>query len=255
LPHFHGDDRFYYWRRYFEAFEQADANLLFSTSIARKLDQERHSFAVVPGGGVRPDEPSDLSARNAFHEVYASQEPFFLVLGRKTASKGYQRILRTHQALRKSGVDVGLVLIGPDEDGQAISGEHVCYLGRQPRSVIRGALSCSLGLVTMSGSESFGIVLCEAWLFGKPVIANNACYSFRELVRDRETGILVNSDVELLAGMKYLVENRAAAERMGGNGFREVLNLYSWDTVAQSCLQQLLPAQAASVPAQRQASR
>lgn len=235
LPHFHGDDRFYYWRRYLNSFAQADKNLFFSSSIAHRL-LEHDKAAVVPGGGVRTYEHGDPTAKTRFREVHAKETPFFLVLGRKTASKGYERIVRAHQKLRAQGVEVDLILIGPDEDGQPIEGEGIHYLGRQPREVVRGALTESLGLITMSISESFGIVLCEAWLFGKPVIANQTCYSFRELVRPGENGLLAQSDEDLVAAMAELIQNPEARYRMGLAGFADVQDRFTWPAVADAIL-------------------
>jgi glycosyltransferase involved in cell wall biosynthesis len=189
---------------------------------------------VVPGGGVRLDDHADPGAARAFREVYDRAAPFFLVLGRKTASKGYEQVLRAHQMLRRERNDIDLVLIGPDENGREVRGEGVTYLGRQPRDVIRGALAHCIGLVTMSRSESFGIVLCEAWLFGKPVIANRNCYAFRALVRDGETGLLVSSDAELKTAMATLADNAALRHRMGRAGFADVITKYSWEQVANA---------------------
>jgi glycosyltransferase involved in cell wall biosynthesis len=240
LPHFHGDDRFYHWRRYFESFEAADATLLFSSSIAERLGSSER-FAVIPGGGVRAEEHGDLAAEKSFRAVHQDPTPFFLVLGRKTASKGYEQAIRAQQQLRRSGIMVDLVLIGPDEDGRAVEGAGVHYLGRQPREVIRGALATCLALVTMSRSESFGIVLCEAWLFGKPVIANRACYSFRELVRDGETGLLATTEQQLSIAMRRLFDQPNERERMGNAGFEETLKKFTWEKVTESLLRVQLP--------------
>jgi glycosyltransferase involved in cell wall biosynthesis len=233
LPHFHGDDRFYYWRQYLASFEAADATLLFSSSIADRIGP-RVRFTVVPGGGIRLDERGDITAVGRFRAAHHALTPYFLVLGRKAPSKGYRQVLWTHAALRKAGVKVDLVMIGPDEDGVVVQGDGVHYLGQQPRAVIRGALSECLGLVNMSTSESFGIVVCEAWLFAKPVIVNRACYSFRELVRDNETGLLVSSDLELGEAMLRLANDARACERMGQAGFVEVMSRYTWQRVAES---------------------
>ncbi|MGO9991006.1 MAG: glycosyltransferase [Steroidobacteraceae bacterium] len=235
LPHFHADDRFYYWRRYFDSFSLSDATMLFSSAIARQLGSSG-KFVVVPGGGVRADERADVNAAQRFGELHRTSEPFFLVLGRKIGSKGYDRVLRAHQELRRSGVKVGLVIIGPDEDKVTVTGDGVHYLGHQPREVVRGALSGCFAVVTMSRSESFGIVVCEAWLFGKPVIANRACYSFRELVRHSKNGFLVTSDVELLEGMRQLFDQPGEAARMGIAGCSDVLQYFTWETVANSFL-------------------
>jgi glycosyltransferase involved in cell wall biosynthesis len=93
----------------------------------------------------------------------------------------------------------------------------------------------------MSRSESFGIVLCEAWLFGKPVIANRVCYSFRELVRDGETGFLVTTDTELTEAMKSLASDVEARGRMGRAGFQDVVTKFTWERVAEACFGAFAP--------------
>lgn len=231
LPHFHGDDRFYHWRRYMEAFEAADSCLLFSRSIADRLGLSGR-IDIVPGGGVRSTEQGDVAAVNRFRDIHSSTTPFFLILGRKTASKGYERVIAAQAALRTRGHTVDVVMIGPEEDGRGIQQDGVVYLGRQPREVVRGALSECRGLVSMSNSESFGIVLCEAWLFGKPVIANRACHSFRELVDEERTGLLAGSDAELAAAMEVLLGREDMAQTMGRNGRKSVLKNYTWQQVA-----------------------
>jgi glycosyltransferase involved in cell wall biosynthesis len=232
LPHFHGDDRFYHWRTYYDAFAQADKTLLFSASLAQRLG-DADQFAVAPGGGVRIEDLGGPGVESAFRSVCPAANPFFLVLGRKTGSKGYHDVIEAHRRLRRAraglGADLDLVMIGPDDDGAPVEAPGLSYLGRQSREVARGALAACLGLITMSRSESFGIVLCEAWLFGKPVIANASCYSFRDLVRDGETGLLVTGVNELVDAMARLADDAEARLRMGRAGFVEVVESYSWE--------------------------
>jgi glycosyltransferase involved in cell wall biosynthesis len=93
----------------------------------------------------------------------------------------------------------------------------------------------------MSHSESFGIVLCEAWLFGKPVIANAACYAFRERVAHGTNGLLVTTDDELVAAMRTLAEDPDERRRLGASGFREVLSTFTWEKVAEAVFQAIVP--------------
>jgi glycosyltransferase involved in cell wall biosynthesis len=248
LPHFHSDDRFYYWRRYFDSFEAADQTLLFSSSINGIVGASER-FRVVPGGGVSPTEYANVASRHRFAQVHKREAPFFLVLGRKTASKGYEQVMRAHRALRDQGANVELVLIGPDEDGAPIHGDGVHYLGQQPREIVLGALAECLAVVTMSSSESFGIVLCEAWMSGKPVIANRACYSFRELVKDGETGLLVRTTSDLAAAMERLATNSAERDRMGQAGRAEAISRYTWGRVADDVYDALARPEAANTEA------
>ncbi len=231
LPHFHGDDRFYYWRRYLAAFDAADTSLLFSPSIAEAL-QRRGKFSIVPGGGVRPEEVGDVGAVAAFRAIHRSPTPFFLVLGRKTPSKGYLRAIAAQKGLHAEGHTVDLVLIGPDEDGKPVSGDGIHYHGRQPRTVVRGALRECAGLISMSSSESFGIVICEAWLFGRPVVANRACYASRDLVCHGKTGLLVGSDWELASAMRAILTEPGLGDAMGRSGQESLLDRFTWDRVS-----------------------
>jgi len=236
LPHFHGDDRFYHWRPYYDAFAAADRTLLFSRALAQVFGGGEQ-FAVVPGGGVALDDFGGEGAR-AFREKCPAQN-FFLVLGRKTGSKGYLDVIEAHLRLRAVKPDIELVMIGPDDDGLVVDAPGLFALGRQSREVVRGALASCLALVSMSASESFGIVLCEAWLFGKPVIANARCAAFRDLVRP-QTGILADGVDELVDAMALLSGDPQARARMGRAGFADVVANHSWERCADA-LASLLP--------------
>ncbi|HEV2300118.1 MAG TPA: glycosyltransferase [Stellaceae bacterium] len=231
LPHFHGEDRFYYWRRYLDSLTAADKVLLFSRDLARRLGDPAKN-AVVPGGGINIEEEASEELIARFREVHEAETPFFLVLGRKTASKGYERVIRALRALREAGWELDLVVIGPDDDELPVEEDGVDYLGFQPREIVLGALSACLGLVTMSVSESFGIVVCEAWKFRKPVIANRACAAFRELVADGETGLLVDTDEELSLAMEKFALDPELCESLGKAGFERAVSAFAWQQVA-----------------------
>ena len=231
LPHFHGEDRFYYWRRYLDSFAAADKVLLFSRDLAGRLGDPSKN-AVVPGGGIKIEEEASPELVARFRELHDPETPFFLVLGRKTASKGYDRVIRALRGLREKGWELDLVVIGPDDDGVEIEEGGVDYLGFQPREVVLGALSACLGLVTMSRSESFGIVICEAWKFKKPVIANRACAAFRELVGDGEAALLVDTDEELATAMEKFALDPELCARLGEAGFERAVSAFAWQQVA-----------------------
>lgn len=235
LPHYHVDDAFYHWRQYYDCFTKANAVLSFSKWVSENFFAKIGATApVIAGGGI---EPSEYLARAAqleqFRTFRGTDRPYFVVLGRKTGSKGYRTIIEAHQQLVISqGLDVDLVLIGPDEDRQPVEGRNVHYYGRLGREMMLGALAGCVGLVTMSTSESFGIVVVEAWMSGRPVIANQRCLSFTELVDDGKDGILVGTMGELTAAMRTLLENPAQARAMGSAGHRKAMETYSWSAAA-----------------------
>jgi len=88
----------------------------------------------------------------------------------------------------------------------------------------------------MSASESFGMVLLEAWMCRKPVIVNSDCRAFRELVTNGETGMLTDRG-GLSEVLGTLLVQPELARRLGENGFRAVGENFTWkrttDTIHQ----------------------
>lgn len=67
-----------------------------------------------------------------------------------------------------------------------------------------------------SAYEGFGLSMTEAMSAGLPVVAYRSCPAVNELVRDGETGLLVDDGVGALAeGLKKLMEDQELRERMG----------------------------------------
>lgn len=67
-----------------------------------------------------------------------------------------------------------------------------------------------------SAYEGFGLSMTEAMSAGLPVVAYRSCPAVNELVRDGETGLLVDDGVDALAeGLKKLMEDQELRERMG----------------------------------------
>jgi glycosyltransferase involved in cell wall biosynthesis len=122
-----------------------------------------------------------------------------------------------------------IVMIGPDDDGVVIDHPRVVYLGRQPDTVVRGALRKCLGLINMSRSESFGMVLLEAGLAGKPVLANRSCAAFADIIEDGVNGFLISRG-ELSAGMLRLQSDPALRTRLGEEARRRAKK-YDWNKV------------------------
>jgi glycosyltransferase involved in cell wall biosynthesis len=247
LPHFHTEDRYYHWRRYYDAFRRA------RRTIAASREQQRLFFDAIgaasvalPGGGVDVAEydARDLPARQAaFRALHRSSTPFVLVLGRQARSKNTHVVVEAVAAVNAGGHRVDLVLIGPDEDAAAVTAPHAWSYGPQPRDVVLGALSLSLCLATMSDSESFGIVLLESWLSGRPVVAEGRCLAFADLVTPGENGVLASTAADVARAIETYLDDPALAARHGERG-RQVAERYSWARLAEGIERVLLEAAA-----------
>ncbi len=221
LPHAHLDDDFYHFPDVTDAALQADATLVApraACSFYRQLGARRVEY-MSPGCDV--DEVYSDEDVAAFRRVWSGDMPYLLVLGRKAAAKGYRSVIGAVEFLAAQH-RIHLVLIGPDDDGQAVVSAHATYLGLQPRNVVRGALRACLALVNMSSSESFGMVLLEAWLAGAPVIVNRHCAAFSDLATDG-LNALVTDENGLTAAAKGLLVTPGRREELAAAGRRTAL--------------------------------
>lgn len=228
IPHAHLDDDYYHFPDLIHAARNA-TKVLAVPKAANAFYAEKGCCSEYLPAGADTDEEFLESDRHEFESVYGSDDEFVLVLGRKSGAKGYRSVIQAVESINQSGKKLRLVMIGPDDDGLVITSPHVSYLGRQPRSVVRGALMSCLALVNMSSSESFGIVLLEAWLARKPVVANKSCVAFHDMAIDQENALMVGHE-ELQDALVRLRNAPALCERLGSNGF-ETAQKFSWKVV------------------------
>ena len=225
IPHVHLDDDYYHFPDLEKSVKLATAVLAAPSQAVEYL--KRFNPAVYyhsPGLDV-DDLPGETDIC-AFKDLYASTESFCLVLGRKASAKNYQWAI---ESAKEAGIS--LILIGPDDDGLQVEEPHVRYLGQQPRSVVRGALASCLFLVNMSSSESFGMVVLEAWLSKRPVIVNRNCAAFNDLVGHGVNGLLATR-TELTAAMRMLVSDETLRQKLGTTGLERAL-AYDWRVIGR----------------------
>jgi glycosyltransferase involved in cell wall biosynthesis len=230
LPSAHIDDAFYHWQSYFQALRSADLCITHPRSASAMFFEEIGvNSRYFPPGMEDKGIPSPADQR-AFQALYQSEFPYVLVLGRKDRSKNYHGVIRAVSKLNISRRRCNVVMIGRDEDGEPLDGNLVQYLGAQPDGVVRSALRNSLCLVTMSESESFGIVILEAWSQGRPVIVSENCIASTELVVDGESGLVANIG-NLADKIVSLLDNPLWAREMGGRGYARVQAEFRWEVI------------------------
>lgn len=230
IPHAHLDDDFYHFPDLMDSARNASLVLAVPKVACDFLAEKGCNVRYLPAG-VDADEQFTASDREAFEHVYSAKRPFVLVLGRKAGAKGYQQIIEAVEQLNRECVDIGVVLIGPDDDGLAVASPNAAYLGRQPRSVVRGALMSCIALVNMSSSESFGIVLLEAWLAGTPVIANSNCAAFHDMALHGENALLVEPQ-RVGEAIRDLLVDPELGRQLELNG-RKQIGLFAWQSVCE----------------------
>ena len=230
LPHFHMEDPFYHWPQYYRSLTEAN-RVIAAPNISKDLfyDKIGANALALPGGGVFLEEFNGVSEK-PFQKAFGITQPFILVLGRKAGGKNYQWVIDAVDEVNRRGTSVRLVMIGRDDDKNPIDAPNTTYLGEQPREMVLSALRACEFVVNMSESESFGIVILEAWLSGKTVIVNQGCAAFRELVDDGVNGLLVRRDT-LANAIESLLRNERRLQ-MAHNGETKAED-YSWGSLAE----------------------
>lgn len=233
IPHAHLDDDFYHFPDLAETLRTADLVLASPRAACDFLQQQGCRTAYLPAGCDTTESFGEAEVA-AFRAVCDVPEPFVLVLGRKAGAKGYRAVIEAVEALNREGVRVRAVLIGPDDDGVPVRSAHAVYLGPQPREVVRGALASCTALCHLSASESFGIVLLEAWQAGRPVIVNRHCAAFHDMAIDGVNALMVSPDQgeEVKAAIARLIGDPELAVELAREG-RKVVEDYSWQKVGQ----------------------
>lgn len=232
IPHPHLDDDYYHFPDLLDSAHDASLVLAVPHAACEFYNSKGCNVAYMPAGCDGNEEFKEQDKVD-FQALYSSADPFVLVLGRKAGAKNYNKVIQSVDELNAKGIRIKVVLIGPDDDGVPITSINAKYLGRQPRQVVRGALMSCVGLVNMSSSESFGIVLLEAWLAGKPVIANKDCVAFHDMAVDGKNALLVGFDE--LSNSIISILDCDVAQGLANNG-KKTVDTYVWPKVCDDFL-------------------
>lgn len=217
----HIEDDYYYWAHYIEALRGARLVLANTPYAAERFYARRGIRAEFVGPGVPlvddPAEPFDVAGWRARHGI-GDGEKVVLGVSRKSPEKRYATIAEAVERLnREPGRKVRFVLAGPDMDSRTVP-PSTLYLGRVDDAELDAAYRACDVFVLMSDTESFGMVLAEAWLRGRPVIANERCGPAASLVKVGTDGLLARDAESLARAIAELVDDPARADAMGRAG-------------------------------------
>jgi glycogen synthase len=201
----------------------------------------RPERVVVVGGGVEEPPPFVDTA------VPLPPTPYLLFIGRASHDKGAIHAAQAVLQLQAEGTAVTLALIGqtaPEFDRfyrRLNQDQKACIrpLGILSETSKHALLHQSELLLLPSRTDSFGIVLLEAWHHGKPVVGANAG-GIPGVIDAEENGLLVPyGDVAALAAaVRRLLADPALGRRLGALGRQKVIRQYTWPQVAREVLAQ-----------------
>ena len=209
--------------------------------IVKLYGVEEKKIRIVPNGvdlqRFKPTEDcekvKELIGRNSEHVI--------LFVGNLIPRKGLHFLIEAAKHVVKEIKETKFVIVG---DGplrnhlisyskkQGVSDKFV-FLVDVSEALLPTLYNCADIFASPSIQEGQGISLLEAQATAKPVVAFNVT-AITEVVKDKETGLLVKSDsFELAKALSSLLSDKTLRERMGHAGREYVCKNFSWTLCAQ----------------------
>lgn len=223
-----------------EAFYQS-ARLLFNSEGEKEL--AIHLFgpgllskSCVVGEGVEVLPPNNGQADCAplSHQAVTNKiGRYILYLGRKDAGKNVPLLVESFRRFRavRPNSDLQLVLAGHGTIELERS-SHTIDLGLVSEAEKSELLEGCVALAQPSTNESFSRVIMEAWLHGKPVIAQRSCLATALPIEQAGGGWLAESEDEWAEVFTYLDRTPAnELSQIGQGGKQYAAEIADWDKV------------------------
>ena len=166
-------------------------------------------------------------------QVPAKEERTIVAIGRLTAQKGFDRLLRVHKRLIDEGIRYQLKILGEGEDRKALEAfveqndltdtVTLCGFQENPYPMLKNAAF----YVCSSRYEGFSTTVIESLILGTPVVTTD-CTGMREILGDSEYGLITaNDDEAFYEGVKRmltepgLLEHYAEQAKIRGRDFKQ----------------------------------
>ena len=215
--------------------------------LAYTQDQLRTAEAICPGlsrretvvgQGINPQEFDGLAP-------YHHPRPYLLTISNLQYRKGMDLAFHALALVRQQHRDLDLILVGEGEERASLEtlarelgiSDSVVFFGRATRPQVGTLLKGCEFLVLPSRTEAFGMVLIEAMLAGKPVVATRVG-GIPEVLKWGKRGLLVEpeSPASLANGICQLLVDSELRERLADRLPEKVREEYSWSVIAERYL-------------------
>ena len=217
---------------YQSIFRQPDTFLFFTPEERRVVGELYGIESTGKTIGIGLDLDTDRGdAGRGRALVGCGNDPYLVYVGRLDASKGVGELLRFFDAYKsRNGGDLRLVLAGSGLIGVP-DRPDIVPLGFLDEQTKRDVIAGSLALVQPSYFESFSIVLCEAWLEGRPALVQGRCEVLRGQAMRSAGAVPYEGFAEFEAAVDLLLGDRGVAALLGESGRAYVEVNYDWEVV------------------------
>ncbi|MEM9065859.1 MAG: glycosyltransferase [Planctomycetota bacterium] len=191
------------------------------------------SFENLPGPDVFRNDRPELG-----------DAPYVLFLSRLHYKKGLDILAGAFALALKEIPNARLVVMGPDEGGEADFREDISRLGIEDRVLITGPVYGEARFAAVTGAtcfclpsrqEGFSIAITEALACGTPVVITTECH-FHE-VAAAGAGRITRVQAEPVAdALIDILRNPELARKLGARGRELVLDRFVWPNIAEQTI-------------------
>lgn len=191
--------------------------------LVHRVSKPRCPISTVGLGFDSPQTVNDQILPNALRG-----NRYLVAVGRVDFGKGTSDLIDLFRNYKKRfPSDLKLALVGES----AFEEDDVIPLGFCSEQEKQAVIKHSEALVHPSFLESFSIVLCEAWLQGRPVLVNSLCDVTLGQVQRSGGGLGFASQLEFDQSVNSLLTDESLAIHLGQKGRRYVTETYDWAQV------------------------
>lgn len=209
--------------------------ILFNTEPEHRLAQDLYDLSAVKTAVVGMGMAPFPVAPGTFRERHGLQAPYLLYCGRREPLKGTPLLLAYLDTFRqRTGHDIRLVLTGSGviEPPPGLA-PVILDLGFVEEAEKRAAMADCLAFCHPSTNESFGIVLLEAWLAGRPALVHGYSTVLTDHCRRSGGGLWFRFYPDFEEQVNLLLQHPRQADAMGRQGRRYVETHYLQAAVDQ----------------------
>lgn len=187
---------------------------------SEKLKDKKVKCVYIPNSiNFFPQEKAKLETEN------------LISIGRLSHEKGYLDLIDIFKELHQKYPDSKLNIIGDGPDRKKIEKkirdnkleDYIILHGFQEKEYINKYLEKSSVYIMTSYTESFGLVLLEAFAYGVPCVAYSSAEGANEIISDNWDGYLIKDRDEnkMVKRICELLSNRNRRLIMGANGIKK----------------------------------
>ena len=187
---------------------------------SEKLKDKKVKCVYIPNSiNFFPQEKAKLEAEN------------LISIGRLSHEKGYLDLIDIFKELHQKYPDSKLNIIGDGPDRKKIEKkirdnkleDYIILHGFQEKEYINKYLEKSSVYIMTSYTESFGLVLLEAFAYGIPCVAYSSAEGANEIISDNWDGYLIKDrdKNKMIKRICELLSNRNRRLIMGANGIKK----------------------------------